>query len=178
MFIELLTRRASVRTFTGDVLTQGEIDALLEAALRSPSSRRIDPWEFVVVTDRDTLQGLAEAKPGAEFLAGAALAIAVIADTTMTDVWVEDCSIAASNIWLAATDLGLGACWAQIRNRSHSDSLSAGEYVRQLLAVPDRYAVEAVMGIGRPAPSDAPAPRRAPDRTKIHRERFGDAAKK
>lgn len=151
MFIDLLKRRRSVRAFAPKPLSPVQIETLLEAGLRSPSSRRIDPWEYIVITDSDVLRRLSVAKSGADFLAGAAAAIVIVADTEKSDVWVEDCSIAATNIWLTATDLDLGACWAQIRNRRHSDTLTAEEYVRSLLQIPSRYAVEAIIGVGYPA---------------------------
>ena len=79
--LETLRHRRSIRRFSTQSVEAEKIDALLEAALRAPSSRELRPWEFVVVTEPATLQKLAEAKQhGAGFLAGAPLAIVVAAD--------------------------------------------------------------------------------------------------
>ena len=81
--IELLRKRRSIRRFTTGVIPPEAREALVEAALRSPSSRGINPWEFILVDDPDLLGRLSIAKQhGAEFLKGAPLAIVVCADST------------------------------------------------------------------------------------------------
>ena len=157
--IGLLQKRRSIRKFTADAITPEARRLLVEAALRSPSSRGINPWEFVVVDDRDTLGRLAMAKQhGSQFLKGAPLAIVVCADSTKSDVWVEDCAIAAIIIQLTALSLGLGSCWAQIRNRQHTDEISAEGYIRELLGLPEYLKVECVLGIGYPDEIKLPVP--------------------
>jgi nitroreductase len=149
MFIELLKKRRSIRQFQDKPVEQEKIDTLVEAMLRSPSSRNIRPWEFVVVTDPQTIGELSQAKPhGASFMKNAPLAIVVCADQTKSDVWIEDCSIAALIVHLEATDLGLGSCWVQIRKREHSDGISSEKYVKNLLGLRDEMAVEAMVVIG------------------------------
>jgi len=129
-----------------------KVDQLLEAVLRAPSSRGRNPWEFIVVTDPVQLQALGRAKQhGAEFLAGAPLAIVVAADPERCDVWIEDCAIAAIILQLTATSLGLGSCWAQIRLRPHGDGRTAEAFVREIVELPEHLAVECIVGIGYPA---------------------------
>jgi nitroreductase len=70
---------------------------------------------------------------------------------TKSDVWVEDCSIAAIIIQLTALSLGLGSCWAQMRNRNHSYEIAAETYVQELLGLPEHIKVECILGIGYPA---------------------------
>jgi len=111
--IELLRKRRSIRKFLPEKVTPEHIDIIIEAALRAPSSRGINPWEFILVDDPEKLSKLATSKQhGSEFLENAPLAIVVCADSTKSDVWVEDCSIAAIIIQLTAWSLGLGSCWA------------------------------------------------------------------
>ena len=154
MFLELLQKRRSIRSFTRQPVEPEKVEQLVEAALRSPSSRSLDPWEFVVVTDPQLLSGLAKAKPhGGSFLTGAPLAIVVCGDPAKCDVWIEDCSIATLNLHLAATGLGLGSCWIQIRLRDHDRDVPAGQYIRSLLKIPDHLQVEAIVAIGYPAES-------------------------
>lgn len=150
--IELIRKRRSIRCFTGQPLAAQQVELLVEALLRSPSSRNINPWEFVLVDDRGLLEQLATAKQhGSGFLAGAALAVVVCADETRSDVWVEDCSIAAILVQMTAQSLGLGSCWAQIRKRLHDRESTAEQFVQQLLGIPPHIRVAAIIGIGHPA---------------------------
>lgn len=157
--IELLRKRRSVRKFTAEKITPEQRQTLIEAALRSPSSRGINPWEFIVVDDPELLRHLARAKQhGSEFLENAPLAIVVCADSTKSDVWVEDCAIAAIIIQLTAVSLGLGSCWAQIRSRQHNSEVTAEHYLRELLGLPEQMKVECVLGIGCPDEVKLPVP--------------------
>jgi nitroreductase len=155
--IELLRRRRSIRKFTPEKVAPEDRETLVEAALRAPSSRGNNPWEFILVDDPELLGKLSRSKQhGSEFLKGAPLGIVVCADSTRSDVWVEDCSIAAIIIQLTAVSLGLGSCWAQIRNRQHDVGKSAETYIRELLGLPEQITVEAILGIGHPAEKKSP----------------------
>jgi nitroreductase len=173
-FINLLKKRRSIRKFQERAIERGKIDLLMEAALRSPSSRGFNPWEFIVVSEKETIEKLSAAKPhGASFLAKAPLAIVVCADTKKTDVWVEDASIATLILHLAATDLGLGSCWIQLRLRQYNAHQSAGDYVAKVLELNDNIAVEAIMAIGYPKEQKPPHDVASLSFKKIHYERFG-----
>ena len=152
MLIELLRKRRSIRQFKDKPVSAEHCDLLIEAALRSPSSRGFNPWQFVVVKDKARLEQLSRAKPhGAAFLKNAPLAIVVCADTSKTDVWIEDASIAAVIIHMAAADLGLGSCWSQMRLRDHDNGSPASDYISGILDLPGHFQVEAVIGVGHPA---------------------------
>ena len=117
-FSELIKNRRSMRKFTDEELTQDQVVALMKAALMSPSSKRSNSWQFVVVDDKEVLKELSHCKEQASsFIADAALAIVVMADPLASDVWIEDASIASIMIQLQAEDLGLGSCWVQVRER-------------------------------------------------------------
>jgi nitroreductase len=149
MFIDLLRTRRSIRKFQDKPVEKEKIDLLIESMLRSPSSRGLNPWEFVVVSDPQTLSDLSIAKAhGASFIENAPLAIVVCGYPAKSDVWVEDCSIAALILHLAATDLGLGSCWIQLRKREHDAQTTSEEYVKKLLGLGENMAVEAVIAIG------------------------------
>jgi len=150
--LDLLRMRRSIRKFLPRSVEPGKIETLIEAAVRTPTSRGRNPWEFIIVNNRELLQKLGNAKQhGSAFLSEAPLAIVVAADTDKSDVWAEDCSIAAMVIQLAAEELGLGSCWVQIRLRPHDATSSAEDFVKGLLELPDTHAVECVIGIGYPA---------------------------
>src|ERR1700687_5337467 len=104
--IELLRKRRSRREFTAEKIASQSIDTLIEAALRAPSSRGINPWEIILVDDPEILIKLSKAKQhGSEFLKNAPLGMVVCADSTKSDVWIEDCSIAAIIIQITALSL-------------------------------------------------------------------------
>jgi nitroreductase len=174
MLIDLLRARRSIRRFTPQPVEPEKVDLLLEAALRSPSSKGNNPWEFIVVTDRDRLEQLSVAKAhGATFLGGAPLAIVVCADPAKSDVWVEDASIAATLIHLEATDLGLGSCWVQIRLRQREDSISSQAYLSELLGLPEGMMVLAIVGIGYPVDTKNGHPRSSLCFNQVSYEQFG-----
>ena len=109
-FLELLKQRRTSRVFTGELIDKETVCNLMRAVLMSPSGRRINPWEFVLVEDKAMLKALSQCKEhGAGLIEGAAMAVVVIGDTTKTDVWIEDCSIATIIMQLAAEEYGLVA---------------------------------------------------------------------
>ncbi|NTW98706.1 MAG: NAD(P)H-dependent dehydrogenase/reductase [Geobacteraceae bacterium] len=155
--IELLRKRRSIRKFTGEKIAPETVKTLVEAALRAPSSRGINPWEYILVDDPEILGKLSTSKEhGSEFLKNAPLAIIVCADSTKSDVWIEDCSIAAIIIQLTAVSQGLGSCWAQMRGRQHNSGITAERYIQDLLGLPEHIKVECILGIGHPAEKKEP----------------------
>lgn len=151
MFLPLIQKRRSIRKFTDKRIEDEKIDILIEAALRSPSSRSMNPWEFIVVTDPSLLEKLSRAKEhGSSFLKGAPLGIVVLADPKRCDVWIEDCSVASAFIHLAAESLMLGSCWIQIRKRRHNENKTSEEYVLETLNIPKKYRVLSIIAVGYP----------------------------
>ena len=151
MFIDLIKKRRSIRQFKDKAVEKEKTDLLIEAALRSPSSRSLNPWKFIVITDKSTLYELSCSKPhGASFLKNAALGIAIIADFEKSDVWIEDSSIASTYIQLAAESIGLKSCWIQIRKRFYKDDITAEKRAAQILDIPENYRIESIIAIGYP----------------------------
>jgi len=174
MFIDLLRSRRSIRKYRDKPVEREKIDLLIEAALRAPSSRGFNPWEFVVVDDPEILVALSRAKPhGASFLAKAPLAIVVCGDPEKSDVWVEDVSIAAIILHLAATDLGLGSCWIQLRKRNYDERTTAGQHAAHLLGLPNGLEVSAILAMGYPDQKPPPHPESALQREKVSFNRHG-----
>ena len=174
MFLPLVQKRRSIRQYIEKPVEKEKIELLIEAALRSPSSRGFNPWEFIVVTDRDLLAKLSKAKThGASFLKNAPLGIVVCADPEKCDVWIEDASIASIFLHLAAESLELGSCWIQIRMRMHDQTKTAEEYVQELLNIPENLNVEAMIAIGYPAESKPPHPKENLQYEKVHYNEYG-----
>ena len=175
MFFELIEKRRSIRKFTTEPIDSEKIDRLREAALRAPSSRGLNPWEFIFITERQLLEKLAHAKPhGASFMSNAALGIVVCVDPARSDVWVEDASIATIFLHLAAEALGLGSCWIQIRKRMHSETKTAEAFITEALGLPSHLSVEAMIAIGHPAEKKAPHDRGTLQTEKIFLNRYGN----
>jgi len=149
--IELLRNRRSVRKYTSQPVEKEKADVLKEAVLRSPSSKNIDPWEFIFVDNPEIIRELKSCKTfGATPLETAPLAVVICADESKNDVWIEDCSIASILLQLTAQSLGLGSCWVQIRNRMYSENLTSEKYVQELLNIPENYRVLCIVTIGYP----------------------------
>ena len=174
MFLSLVQKRRSIRQYQDKPVEKEKIELLIEAALRSPSSRGFNPWEFIVVTDRDLLAKLSKAKPhGASFLKNAPLGIVVCADPEKCDVWVEDASIASIFLHLAAESLELGSCWIQIRMIMHDQTKTAQEYVQELLNIPGNLNVESMIAIGYPAESKPPHRKENLQYEKVYYNEYG-----
>ena len=174
MFMDLIAKRRSIRRFTADTVEAEKVELLKEAALRAPSSRGVNPWEFIVITDRGLLANLSTAKPhGATFLKDAPLGIVVCADPEKSDVWVEDASIATIFIELAAASLELGSCWIQIRERMHDETQTAGAYIANQLNIPSHLKVESMIAIGYPAESKPPHTKEELQTEKVYLNQYG-----
>jgi len=172
--IDILRKRRSIRKYEKKAIDQQSLEILKEALLRCPSSRDIHPWTFIFVDDPDRLKRLARAKEhGSNFLKDAALGIVVCGDEMMSDVWVEDCTITSIVVQLTAHSLGLGSCWIQIRNRTHSSGKTAEEYIQELLGLPKNLKVESIISIGFPAETKTPIPAEKLDYGKICHNRYG-----
>ena len=171
--LDMLLQRRCVRKYTGEKIPENKLEMILQAGLLSPSGRSRQPWEFVVVQEKETLIKLSECRIGAaKMLENAGCAVVVFADPDKTDVWTEDCSIAMSNMHLMADSLGLGSCWIQGRLREKEEGLSTEQYCRELLDVPDNYVLEAILSVGIPEEHPAAHTLEEIDMSKVHYERF------
>ncbi len=106
---ETISKRASIREYLNRPVAKELLEKLVDAGRRAPTARAVEPWEFVVITERSTLDKLAGMIGTGLFLKQAAACIVVFC--TDTKYYLEDGSAATENILLAATALGIGACW-------------------------------------------------------------------
>lgn len=113
MKMSLMMKRKSVRQFTEQKVSDEDIRKLLVSAMQAPSAHNQQPWEFIVIKERETLDKLSKVSRGAWVLAQAPLCITlVMRDTEFEhDMRQQDMSAAVENILLEAVNLGLGACW-------------------------------------------------------------------
>ena len=162
-----------MRQFTDELLSGDDVKLLLRAGLMAPSSKGLHSYEFVVVEDKEMLAALSQCKQvGSDFLAGAPLAIVVLADPAISDVWIEDASVAATHILLQAEDLGLGACWIQVRDRYSADGRPTEQIVKSLLGIPEGLRAVCIIAVGHKGMERKP---QNEDRLKweqVHLEKF------
>lgn len=146
---QLLLQRHSIRRYTDQPVDSDAVKTILEAALLAPTSKNARPWQFVVVEDKEMLTRLAECKQfGAKPVASAAFAVVVTVNPALSEVYIEDASVAAIMMHLQAADLGLGSCWIQVRGRFAADGEPSENVVRELLAIPDDMVVECIVTFG------------------------------
>ncbi len=171
--IEFLRTRRSVRKYTEQPVEADKIEILKEAVLRSPSSKGINPWQFIFIDEKETIQKLKVAKnSGTGPLETAPLAVVFCADETVNDAWVEDCSIAAIILQLTAHSLGLGSCWIHFHYRMYSETVTSEQYVRELLGIPENYRVLCTVTVGYPAKESKGRPFESLQFEKIKKNRF------
>ena len=113
---EAITSRRNVRSFTDRPIPAADLDRILEAGRRAPSSQNWQPWDFIVVTDREQLRELAKVWRGAGHVAGSAATIVVIGPAADNEFHRAqlDLGQATMAMLVAAADLGIGSCHAGV----------------------------------------------------------------
>lgn len=166
--MQAILSRRSIRKYTAQPVAESDVHRLLEAGMNAPSSANGQPWHFVVITDRKTLDAVPSFHPYSGMIKEAPLALVVCGDAPpdrISGAWVQDCSAATENILVAANAIGLGAVWLGVHP---IEERVAG--VRRLLELPDGIRPLCIIVVGHPAESKPPANRFNPDR--VHRDRW------
>ena len=150
-FIDIARSRRTTRVFDPSaILTDEEKNLILEAGDLAPSSRGIRPVCLVRIDDMEDIRSLAGCKAcGAKALETATFAVAVTADARMSDVWIEDCSIASIIMQLEAEDLGIGSCWIQLRLRDNN-GIPSKQIFRDKMFMGEGFEVLSIIAFGRP----------------------------
>lgn len=144
--LETIFDRKSVRKYTERPVEKDKLEMLVRAGMAAPSSRDRRPWEFVIITDRNLLDKMADGLPLARMLKDTKQAIIVCGDTVKSNnAWQLDCSAAAQNVLLAAESMGLGAVWTAAY--PYPERIKV---VREALQLPDHIVPLTVIPIGYP----------------------------
>jgi nitroreductase len=167
---DVIHSRKSVRNFTGEAVSKADLEKMLKAGMAAPTAVNMQPWAFVVVTERKKLDELAAGLPHAKMLLKAGAAIIVCAEPNAAfnkskEFAVIDASLASENILLAAEALGLGAVWTA----AYPDEDRA-KYVRSVLKIPADIIPLNVIPVGRPTGEDKPKDKYKKE--KIHWEQW------
>lgn len=138
--IRALKNRRSVRAFNSKPVSHNLIEELIDCARLSPTARNIQPWEFVVITERNALNALGSLTDNGAFIKDCGCCIAVFCQETK--YYLEDGCAATENILIAAEDLGLNSCWVAGDKKPYADK------VRSLLGVPHDFKLVSLIPLG------------------------------
>ncbi|HTT76809.1 MAG TPA: nitroreductase family protein [Candidatus Binataceae bacterium] len=164
--LDAIKSRKVQRNFAAQAVAPEKLRQIVSAGRHAMSARNKQPWQFIVIQNRDTLREIGAVCTTGKFVTDAPSAIVVLKDTTNTR-WADvDCAQAVQNMATAAWGLGLGTCWV-----GNFD----GAQIKKILAVPDGWDVFTVLPFGYPDPANPPQVRPLkPSRENVHFERFGN----
>lgn len=169
---DTINGRRSVRSFLDKEVEQEKVEKILNAAINAPSAGNIQPWEFVIVKEKETKEKISEAALGQSFVAEAPVVVVVCADTEKSasrygergrDLYcIQDCATATQNLMLAAHALDLGTVWVGAFDENS---------LKKILNLPENIRPLAIIPVGYPAEKPS-----GPERTKleevVHSETF------
>jgi nitroreductase len=171
--IEAIRKRRSIRKFLSKPVEEQKVKEILKAAMYSPSAMHRRPWHFIVVRRQEIKDKLAKATPWCSFVKDAPVVIVVAAKPgLLSRFWIEDCSIAAENIYLEATNQGLSTCFCQILGAKTAWLKDSETYVKEVLDTPKSVRILCLMPLGYPAEKKPPHTEKEFDKEKLHYERW------
>jgi nitroreductase len=138
--LEAIKKRRSIRTFNVRSIPPKLIEELIDCARLAPTARNVQPWEFVVITKKETLRKLGSIADTGPFIKESTCCIAVFCQDTK--YYLEDGCAATENILVAATSLGLSSCWVA------GDKKPYAQKVRELLDVPVEFKLVSLIPLG------------------------------
>ncbi len=147
--MNILLQRRSIRQYTGQDVSNEQIQAILQAAMMAPSAGDARPWQFLIIKNPERLAKICDVSPYAKMTKDASVAIMVCGDLSrerFPGFWVQDCSAVTQNILLEVTQQGLGAVWLGMYPLD--DRI---EFLRQLFELPEKIVPFSVIPIGYPA---------------------------
>ena len=169
--LENIAQRKSVRHFTEQAVSKDQLETLVRAGMAAPTAVNKQPWAFVVMSERASMDALSEKLPHAKMLKQAQAAIVVCGDMSKAlegearDFWVQDASAATQNILLAAEAMGLGAVWTGAY--PGQERVNA---IREALSLPENIIPLCVIPIGYPTGEDQPKDKWKPEN--VHWEKW------
>lgn len=167
--LDAIFSRRSIRSYEDRPVPSELLLQLLQAGMAAPSAHNGRPWEFIVVTARDTLDALRASLEYGKHNAAAAIAIcynpALASSTSSPNWWVQDCAAAMENMWIAAPSLGLGAVWIGVYPKAKNT-----RPVRRILQIPPEVTPFGLLYTGYPAVTKPP--RTQFEEQRVHWEKY------
>ena len=163
--IDIILSRRSIRQFTSEAVDDETLTLLLQAAMSAPTACNSQPWEFIVVTQKEALDQIRTKLLFARYNAPAAIVVcgnvSIANNSAARDYWVQDCSAATENILIAAAGMGLGAVWIGVYPYP-----SKIKPLSETLGIPENVIPLSMIYIGYPA--EVKAPRTQYDEHKVY----------
>lgn len=166
--MKAILTRTSVRKYLDKQLSKGEIEQILRAGFAAPSAKNTQPWEFIVVENKQTLATMSTFSPYAGLIKNAAMGMVVCGNTDrnpIVDYCQQDCAAATENMLVAANDLGIGSCWIGIY--PHEERMKP---IRDLFNLPENIVPLWMIAFGYPDQKIVVKDKW--DESKIHYEKF------
>ena len=138
--LEAIRKRRSVRNYTGDPIPRPDLETIVDAGRLAASGNNKQPWDFIVITDR---QMISQLKVAAQWMDKAGAIVALVMDST-SRWWIEDGAAAVENMLIASTALGYGSCWLE------GYTLLREEEFKNLLGIPPGKRLMTLVPIGVP----------------------------
>lgn len=138
--LQAIRERRSVRIFNAKPVPRNLVEELIDCARLAPTARNIQPWKFVVITKKETLQELGSLAENGSFIKESGCCIAVFCQDTK--YYLEDGCAATENILIAACGLGLSSCWVAGDKKPYADK------VRELLGAPVDFKLVSLIPLG------------------------------
>ena len=166
--MDAVLNRRSIRKYQDREVAEDDIEDLLKAGMSAPSAGNEQPWHFIVIDDRETLNKIPEIHDYADMVKEAPVAILVCGDLNEQKhggFWDQDCAAATENILITIQDKGLGGVWCGI----HPNKKRIKEF-NQLFDLPEDVIPFSLISVGYPAESKPPAERF--DKSRIHKNQW------
>ncbi len=145
--LDAIKKRRSIREYKDKPIPKEVLESIVDAARFAPTARGVEPWEFVVITERTTLKRIAELAENGRFISHASSCIAVFCSETK--YYLEDGCAATQNILIAATALGIASCWVAGEKKPYCTQVSS------LLKVPTSFKLISLIALGYPQTEDS-----------------------
>ena len=163
--LDAIEKRRSIRKYKPSAIPKEHLERILEAGRLAPSAGNRQPWRFIVVRSPERKRLLAESSQKQMFLADAGAIVVALADPEDSPKWFkQDVMIALEHMVLASIRLGYGTCWIGAFEETQ---------VKQLLGIPKRMTVVALLPIGIPDEKPQPRPRKEFDEIFFAEEEYG-----
>jgi len=162
--VKEIFERRSIRKYSNLSISDSDTENILRAAMSAPSAGNQQPWEFILVKDKNIMSDITKIHPYSQMLNEAQLAIVVCADLDKekhSGYWVQDCSAATENILIEAQHLGLGSVWLGVYPRE--DRVKG---IKEILNLPEKVIPLSIVSLGYPAEKKEPSNRY--DKLRIH----------
>ena len=140
LFLKFLKGRRSIRSFQADLISEKDIEMILEAGRWTPSASHMQPWEFIVIEQKELLKKISKNAYYGKFIKEAPVAICIVGKINISPKWhVIDTSLVSMNMMLMAWVLGIGTCWIGAMNR---------EKVKELLGLDENDYLLTILPFG------------------------------